>query len=258
MSEDTSELDIVYITSPNEVNEELRYSLRSLANLPHRRVWLVGYKPRWVTEVGYLPQYQRGSKHENTWGNWLAAARHDEISDRFILFNDDFYVTKPTGVPTLHRGQVDEVAAYYRQWRAMFYYQRAVHTAALMRRAGLEDGLQPLVSYELHVPMVINRVDLLAAAAWLGTAKQRPGTIAKRTFYGNWASAGGTFANDVKVHAADHGLPDGRLPFLSTSPQSWRGLAGGWLRRTFTEPSPYEVAPTGRHYRPQEANRVSQ
>lgn len=244
--------DIVYITSANEINDELRHSLRSLANLPHRHVWLVGYKPRWVTNVGYLPQYQRGTKHENTWANWLAAARHDQISSQFVLFNDDFYVTRPIdGVTTLHRGPLEQAEDHYRQWRAEFYYRRTVHTRGLLHRAGVAAG-GPLYSYELHVPMVVDRELLLLAAQWLETNRQRPGSIAKRTWYGNWAAVGGEQAQDVKVQGADHGLPDTPLPYLSTSPQSWRGRVGGWLRQQFPTPCNYETAgqTAARMYRP--------
>jgi len=241
--------DIVYITSANEINDELKYSLRSLANLPHGRVWLVGYKPRWVTGVEYLPQMQRGDKHDNTWNNWLAAARCPDISDQFVLFNDDFYVTRPIGqVEPLHRGSLAEAAVSYRAWGSRFYEQRAVRTAALLARRGIETPL----SYELHVPMMVSRAKLLEAAEWLQAQPGvRPGAVAKRTLYGNWAGAGGERAHDVKVQTADGAPPDTPLPYLSTSPQSWRGRVGGWLREHFTEPGPYEIARQAvRMYRP--------
>lgn len=242
--------DIVYITSANEINDELKYSLRSLANLPHGRVWLVGYKPRWVTGVEYLPQMQRGDKHDNTWNNWLAAARCPDISDRFALFNDDFYVTRPIAqVGPLHRGSLAEAAVTYRQWGSKFYEQRAVRTSGLLARVGITAPL----SYELHVPMLVDRAKLLEATDWLQAQRGvRPGSVAKRTLYGNWARAGGELAHDVKVHPAAGPLPDTPLPYLSTSPQSWRGVVGTWLRGHFAEPCQYETASrtTGRMYRP--------
>ena len=35
-------MDLVYLVRPGEQNEELRWSLRSLVNLPHERVFEVG------------------------------------------------------------------------------------------------------------------------------------------------------------------------------------------------------------------------
>lgn len=241
--------DIVYIVSANEINDELKHSLRSLANLPHGRVWLVGYKPRWVTGVEYLPQMQRGDKHDNTWNNWLAAARCPDISGQFVLFNDDFYVTRPIGyVEPLYRSTLAEAAVHYRAWGSRFYEQRAVRTSRLLAQVGITEAL----SYELHVPMMIHRLALLEAMEWVqGHPGWRSGGVAKRTLYGNWAAAGGEQAHDVKVQTADAGLPDTPLPYLSTSPQSWRGLVGQRLRQQFAEPCEYEISRQAvRMYRP--------
>lgn len=39
-------MDLVYIVKNSEVNEDLRYSLRSVAKfVPHNKIWIVGYKP---------------------------------------------------------------------------------------------------------------------------------------------------------------------------------------------------------------------
>ena len=44
----TEDLDVVYCVKELITNEELRYSLRSLRNLPHRKVWIFGGCPKWV------------------------------------------------------------------------------------------------------------------------------------------------------------------------------------------------------------------
>ncbi len=249
MSEPIAEMDVVYICKPGEVNHELRHSLRSLRNLPHRLVWLVGYKPRWACNIEYLPTVQRGHKHANTWHNWAAAAQHPEISDKFILFNDDFYVTRPTDrLPALHRGPLDAMIEWYGQRRATTHRWRAVSTRALLRRLGHAD----LFSYELHTPLVVDKALLASALAWLEHSHSEPlERVSKRTFYGNYAQIGGEQTRDIKVQLARGGLPETDLPFLSTSPVSWGGLTGGWVRRAFAEPSPYERAAVGRTmYRP--------
>ena len=48
--------DIYYpvIKSVND-NAELRFSLRSLKNIEHGNVYIVGYKPLWVKNVIHLP-----------------------------------------------------------------------------------------------------------------------------------------------------------------------------------------------------------
>jgi hypothetical protein len=243
-------MDVVYICQAGEHNEQLRHSLRSLRNLPHRRVWLVGYRPRWLTGVEYLPTVQRGPKHANTWKNWKTAADHPEISDRFVLFNDDFYMTRPVdSVPDLHRGSLDRMIEWYVKKRLIAYKERAIQTRRLLQLAGRTD----LLSYELHVPMVVDRPVLADGLRWLDRHRNTPlENISKRTFYGNLASQGGRAARDVKTQTAKAGLPETDLPFLSSSPLSWAGLTGGWVRRTFPDPSPYERTSSGKLYRPQE------
>lgn len=242
-------LDVVYICEASERNEELRHSLRSLANLPHGRVWLVGYKPRWVRDVGYIPVNQRSSKHINTWRNWQAMAAAPELPDRFLLFNDDFFITRPIEqIPALHRGPLAAMMEQYRRRRLPLCLGRARTTETLLRRAGRED---PLYSYELHTPLLIERPALAKAIEWVGQQHRgQVDQISKRTLYGNWVRAGGTEVRDVKVQQASAGLPITDLPLLSTSPQSWGGLAGGWVRRRFHTPSPYEPEPGSNLYRP--------
>ena len=68
--------DIVYVVRPGERNEELRYSLRSLSNLPHGRVWIAGYMPKWVTGVEHIPSPAKPGSHVHAKANLRAACQH--------------------------------------------------------------------------------------------------------------------------------------------------------------------------------------
>lgn len=232
-------MDIVYVCQAAERNEPLRYSLRSLVNLPHARVWFVGYKPKWVYGVQYVPTRQKGPKHANTWRNWLAMAGAD-LSDRFVLFNDDFFVTRPTtAIPALHQGTLADRMAWYGQHRLTAYRQRAEYTRRVLERAGRPG---PYYSYELHTPMLMDRAVLARAVGWLDSNKTAPlELVSKRTFYGNWAQIGGEHALDIKVQKINQSLPRTTLPFLSTAPASWGGAVGNWVRSHFNIPSEYET-----------------
>ena len=242
--------DVVYVVKPGEDNEPLRHSLRSLANLAHGPVWMVGYRPRWVDEsVGYVPTVQRGQKHQNTARNWQAMADAPELPERFVLMNDDFFIMREIGaVPTYHRGSLDAMIDWYHERRLATWRSRAVSTRALLRLFVPEGELY---SYELHVPMVIERPKLAAALADLHSRRRSPVEhYSKRTWYGNHARVGGWQAGDVKAMGAKAGMPDTALPFLSTSTQSWGGPVGGTVRRIFADRSPYEREPTSGLYRP--------
>ncbi len=242
--------DVVYIIKAGESNEELRHSLRSLANIPVRRVWMVGYRPKWVQEtVGYIPVIQRGQKNQNTWHNWRAMAASPELPDRFVLMNDDFFVMRPiAAVPAYHRGNLDVMIDWYAQQRLNSWRSRAVSTRVLLRAVHPD---AELYSYELHLPMLIDKPMLARALDHLAHARRAPAEhYNKRTWYGNYAQIGGSKVDDVKAMGGKAGMPTTDLPFLSTSPHSWAGLVGGTLRRVFAGPSPYERIPGGSLYRP--------
>lgn len=227
--------DVVYVVRQGEDNEELRWSLRSLANLPHGQVCLAGYRPAWATGVLHLSTMQDGSKYANSTRNLLTACMDDRLSDDVVLMNDDFFVMTqvPGDLPTMHRGPVPLVARTYPHGR---YRQGMTETAALLEELGVEEP----VSYELHVPMIVNRaamVETLRVGVESGID-----CLHKRTLYGNLMQLGGRLAEDVKVHNAKQ-VGWSWYPFLSTSDSSFARLpVGQFIRDAFPEPSEFEAA----------------
>lgn len=234
-------MDAVYIVRPGNRNDELRYSLRSLhANFRVDRVWIVGFRPNWVTGVEYVPVDQVDHKHQNTWMNWSAIARHPDISDPFVFMNDDFFILRPLDrMPLLHQGTVADWPATH---GGTPWSRRLERTRELLAAVGHTDPL----SYELHVPMVMAR-DAHREAVQVLAAQRRPWDYAKRTLVGNLAGGGGERARDVKI--ADDAQWErrggaaevGTWSFVSTADASFKyGTVGRWLRARFPEPSPYE------------------
>lgn len=226
---------IVYVVGPGNDNEELRYSLRSLAaNLPHERVWIAGHRPDWVSDtVGHIPASQMRSRFQNSTGNMRAACEHEEVADEFVYFNDDFFVMEPVEtIPVMHRGTVDEVTAVT---RSSLYRRGGQATALLMKRLGLADD-GPLLSYEVHAPMTIGKARMLEV---LDKGAGLP-VLHKRSLYGNYWRLGGERITDVKVHTRDGQVPDG--PFVSTSDDAFaHGLVGDLIRETLPDPCRYEA-----------------
>lgn len=243
-------LDFVYIVKAGESNDQLRHSLRSLVNAPVGRVWMVGYRPKWAQEtVGYIPTIQRGQKNQNTWRNWRAMAESPELPDRFVLMNDDFYIMRPvTAISAYHRGNLDVMIDWYAQQRLGGWRSRAVSTRTLLRT--IHPDVE-LFSYELHVPMQIDKPTLARALEHLAHARRGPVEhYNKRTWYGNYAQVGGSKTDDVKAMGGKAGMPATDLPFLSTSPHSWAGVVGHSVRQIFAAQSPYERTPSSGLYRP--------
>ena len=79
-------MDIVYLLKDSDVNEELTFSLRSLKNIPHDKVFLVGGFPANIDseKVYHIPTYQGLNKYNNTTNSLKTAANTKEISEDFI------------------------------------------------------------------------------------------------------------------------------------------------------------------------------
>lgn len=231
-------IDVAYIVRPGDDNEELRYSLRSLANVPHRTVWIAGHIPAWVKGVRRLPTRQNegpGWKMANAWAN-LRRVAESKISPRFALFNDDFYVLRPMDeLPTLHLGRLaDFVADRERRYPGKVYTVQLRATLNHLKARGVADPL----AYTAHVPMTLDRPRLLATLDDLEGSGAR-GLVSWRTVYGNEQRVGGHKVDDVKVvRLAQRRVipPCG----LWSSADNTFGMIERHLKTLFPEPSPYE------------------
>lgn len=242
-------MDVVYLFKEDTENnsEELRYSLRSLKNVPHGKVFIAGEKPDWATNVIHIPVVQSKTKSEN-WGmNMSAAVRSRQVFENFIMMNDDFFIMKPmTKVPNLHFGNMKQVIALYDKrypdGSDYILNMKKLYEMLTMR------GYSNPISYELHIPMIINKQNVIQL--YKDVANEP--LYQFRTFYGNYFAIGGTPVNDVKVFLdSAHNDPDynsnpmeylKKQAFLSATGGSFkRGLVGNFVRNSFPEKSMYEI-----------------
>lgn len=230
-----SPVDLVVPVREGATNEQLRYALRSWsANLSHRHVWIIGYLPLWVAGVRHITTRQAGrTKYANTTRALRAACEHPDVSDRFLLCNDDFFVMEAVEeMPVLHRGPVRDVEAYYAGRGNGSYLRGLRETRDLLADLGHADHL----SYELHVPLPVEKTGMLAAL----DAGRHLDVVHKRTLYGNLAGLGGERIEDVKVMQRGPRFP-AASPFLSTMPDSFaHGAVGHHIRRAFPQACAYE------------------
>lgn len=225
--------DIVYVVRPGEYNEALRYSLRSLAHVPHGRVWIAGYRPSWVRGVEHIPVQQVGSKYQNSTANLRAAVERPDVSERFVFMHDDLFVMEPIpAVPILHRGTIREVERRHAARASGAYMRGMRETRELLERLGHDDPL----CYELHVPMPMDKTGVRRALD-LGAHLD---VLHKRSMYGVVNAVGGDQITDVKVMSRSPRFPRDS-PFLSTMPDAFtNGAVGNYIRRKLAQPGPYE------------------
>lgn len=155
-------MDLVYIVKEDENNEELRYSLRSVAKyLPQNKIWIVGYKPSWVQNVEYIHTEQNQGKWQNSVNNIIAACKNENISDDFVLMNDDFFATRP--IQNLEEscnvalGTLEQAIEKYIKHRSGWFdaFRRANE---LLEELNIE---KPYYNYESHSPIIINKKKFL-------------------------------------------------------------------------------------------------
>jgi hypothetical protein len=229
--------DIAYIVRPGSDNPELRYSLRTLRNIEHGNVWMFGHRPSWVKNVHhvYVPQFP-GKKWENAFGNVRALA--EQRLSEFILFNDDFFVVRWSGIPRpVHRGSLVALAAETAAARG-----KTSAYANLLRATAdvlIEGGHRDPLAYTTHTPMMMTGEGLAQTVAYIDR-HAAGGRLSPRSIYGNLMRLGGERIGDVKVKGDE--LPP-ESTFISTTDASFRYHAiGRNLRKAFPDPSPYEIS----------------
>lgn len=233
-------MDVVYTLRKNYDGEELRYSLRSLENLPHDNVFFVGGCPKWAKNVIHIKREQTGTKYKNTTHNLLAACNDPRISADFILMNDDFFILEKIKSPkkelNLNNGTVQRVLDIKLKKipGGNPYFKGMAQTKEFLHGLDIYDPL----SYELHVPFIFNKKKLLKIYDLPGVSDIP--CFHKRTAYGNLYLKGGEFMRDVKVFMNDGFLPKKLGKFLSCDDMGFFILSN-FLQQKFPQKSKYEL-----------------
>lgn len=224
--------DIVYFIKDSPDNEELRHSLRSLKNFPHKDVWIFGSKPSWVRNVNFIPVEQGYSKWQNTAQSLEVVKETNGLSEDFYIFNDDFYVLNPiTHYNYFYNGTLQKRAD-----ATLSRFGYSVYGSQLREALEwLKTRNKGTLNYELHIPFLYNLKKLKALdfpdGCW----------GARRSIYGNFYEVGGKQMFDIKIQD-NRQLPLQKWDFTSSSDISFRnGRIGQFIRKKFEEKSEYEM-----------------
>lgn len=229
---------MAYIVRAGESNEELRYSLRTVAaNTTEDHIVIVGHAPSWVRNVEVVPGNRfKHSKQRNVYDNVrIACAALTE--ERIVIMNDDFMILQPVGhFSMFHRGSLrTHIAGLGKNntwWRA------SLRATELWLES---QGIAYPLSYELHRPFPVDREAM--GRVLKKAANHQPNNPPQwRTLYGNITEAGGVEVSDEKVYRStlETFMPEG--PFMSTTDFSFaRSRSAAQLRNQYTEPSKWEA-----------------
>lgn len=161
--EEDKKYDLVYILKESDNNPDLVMSLRSIEKFcTYRNVWVIGYKPLWLKNVNYIHTEQKGNKWNNSCLNWKAACECKDISDDFILMNDDFIAIR-----SIHNwrnslnvclGNIqDEAMKWRRKSKASRWQNGFIYAEELLEKC----HAKTCYNYESHVPIIVNKESYL-------------------------------------------------------------------------------------------------
>lgn len=218
--------DVCYVVKDTPENEELRYSLRSLQNLPNvRNVWIFGGKPNFLVEKYHKRSFdQDGSKWENSAKIFWEIINDEDITEDFYLMMDDVFIMQPiqkfvnyskTSMET-HRHSV-----YYDEKRNVCMWLKAHH--------------KPFRDFDLHRPFLYNRTKVKELYP------RYPKQTCFRSLYGNWYGIPTETHRDCKVFSVGRYVSPSDDVCISTTDKSFRkGQVGVMVRQCFPAPSIYE------------------
>lgn len=224
--------DIVYFVKESLFpNEELRYSLRSLRNFPHAKVWFYGGCPKGLNPDYHVPVLQ---DKENKWQNvnmmLRMACSNDKITNKFWLFNDDFFIMEKIEHPkNYYRGDL-----YKRIVQLEDKYNHITPYSQMLRKTAQELVSMGLDTkdYTLHIPMLLDR------AKALELFKLTDG-CGFRCLYGNYSHIAKDTINDCKIVSIEKEWRGGC--YLSTTEESFTGNVGKQIRDRFPNKCQYEI-----------------
>jgi hypothetical protein len=229
-------MDFVYICKDG-INEELRYSIRSVVeSFPDSNIWVVGGKPSWYSG-NHINIKQVLTKYRNAIQNLNAICNSNEISEEFVLMNDDFYIVKNINtIKTYHGGLLlDKINLYQKINSNSNYTRKLAATYKKIKSLNIDSPLD----YELHVPMIMEKKKLKQIL-------QNNDQFLWRSIYGNVFGVGGEQMEDVKVYTKgplvlkSYNLKKDEHIYLSSADTSFDIILNNILKKQFTEKTKYE------------------
>lgn len=172
-------MDVVYLYK-NTASNELAYSIRLLKKFYPElgTIWLIGDKPPVAVQNEVVHIYHSTSL--NKWADQLdkirRIAQHPDVSNSFVLFNDDFFVTSRFEPKMyIHKSQYS-LGDLVRSRHEDPYVKSVIKTIEY-----LDANDMPHANFELHIPMKVDKalVNSLLANVHIGADLQF------RSLYGN-------------------------------------------------------------------------
>lgn len=150
-------IDIVFPLGKGSVfdNNEIRLSLRSIEKYltGYRNIYIVGEYPKWLKNCYHIPMHDTEKvSDKNIMLKLKAACNHPDISESFIMFNDDHYLLKPFHAPTFPYFYHKNISDYIKLRHGDHYGRRSLNTQSHLKAKGL-----PTKYFDCHTPIIYQK-----------------------------------------------------------------------------------------------------
>ena len=219
--------DIVYFVKESPINNELKYSVRSvMENFPHSKIWFIGGLPDDMDSPTHIEVEQNGTKWKRVRDMLKKACEFELISDDFWLFNDDFFVMqKFDREMNFSNGDIYDII---KTKQSVAYQSLLKMTGDILKERGCATK-----NFELHLPMLINK------NAMREVFDEFDEIPLFRSIYGNYWQIESEEMADVKIYKPFEKIP-ADATFVSSSDSSWIRPVGAYMRERFPNPSKFE------------------
>lgn len=170
---------VYYYKEDGSKGEDLKYSIRSvIKNFPYSQILILGDKPSWFKETERITHIPSVNNKTSSWTLGWVPFQHmltlikNAKFDDFILFNDDFYVTK----------KIDE---FYDMCRSEADYELRARVNRVYNKRTMQSlkFTKSKKYFNLHAPMRMKVSRLKSLLDWW--LKSNVKDLDFRTLYGN-------------------------------------------------------------------------
>jgi len=198
---------------------EIDWSIKSLKNLLlPKNVYVVGDEAPESINIKPLPNtWASRSRYHDTINKYYTAALQLE-EDQILLMNDDFFIMQPWKPANYNRGTLLD----HMEWRKQNddYQRRLDYTNNYLLSRGMTN-----LSFELHTPMLVDRVLLKQAIEEIMPQLRTNRIPMLRSYYGNRFEIETEYMADVKNPSNyEHTV------LLSTNNRAFEGQIGKYIR----------------------------
>jgi hypothetical protein len=201
-------IDVVYVLGKGSRwnNNEIRFSLRSIEKhlKNYGKVWVVGECPKFLKDVIHVPFPDCQKAKENNIYIKIAAACKEQVSDEFLLFNDDHFLNSDfdtESFPFFYQEKVSDVM----NARTIFdnYYRALYNTHLALSKKEAQEYY-----YDVHTPIRIHKRYFLAAMPFyfednfIDSDIDKYGYVVKSLYANSIMDEPGTPYKDVKITQA--------------------------------------------------------